>query len=165
MTRRTLLEVISALGVIAGLVFVGLEIRQAAVATRAATVLQLKQTWVELNLTLASSPEISRALVVWGEEPYATLDLDTRMRAAAFYRALFYSISNAHSQFVLGTLDYDEWLPHLRDIASLSAQANTWAFWEDWGHIYSDRFQGLMDSLRTANYDLSRTGRDAGTPP
>ncbi len=37
------------LGVIASLIFVGVQVQQGATATRSATVLQLKDSWVQLN--------------------------------------------------------------------------------------------------------------------
>jgi len=46
---------------VASLVFVGLEIRQGAAATRAATVLQLKENWVQLNLMQAANPGLIEA--------------------------------------------------------------------------------------------------------
>ena len=85
-----------AAGVVLGLVFVGFQIRQSATATRAETVLELRQSWVELNLSIASNPEMSAAI----QAGYASQDPDSRFRLQAFHRALFYSMSNAYSQFL-----------------------------------------------------------------
>ena len=49
MSGKAVRETLGFLGVMASLVFVGLEIRQGASATRAATVLQLKDAWVQTN--------------------------------------------------------------------------------------------------------------------
>ena len=40
------------------MVFVGLQVRQSAEATKAATVLQLKDGWAQLNMTQMENPEI-----------------------------------------------------------------------------------------------------------
>ena len=62
------------IGMIAGLVFVGAEIRQSTVATKAATVQQVKDAWLDFNLTVASSPELAEALQKGQEEGWESLE-------------------------------------------------------------------------------------------
>ena len=62
MDKKTAIEAVGAIGVIASLVFVGVQVRQSAEATRGATVLQLKENWSQFNLTLLENPEIVDAL-------------------------------------------------------------------------------------------------------
>jgi hypothetical protein len=48
--KRATIELAGTIGVIASLIFVGVQIQQVAAATRSATVLQLRDSWVQLNL-------------------------------------------------------------------------------------------------------------------
>ncbi len=70
---------IQALGifaVVASLVFVGIEVRQNSVATRSATNAAVKDSFSELNLAIASSPELARAMVTLAENPDDALPED-----------------------------------------------------------------------------------------
>ena len=46
--RSKIIEIFGILGVVGSLVFVGLEIRQAAIATRSATVQEIKNGWLTI---------------------------------------------------------------------------------------------------------------------
>ena len=108
--------------------------------------LQLKDSWVQLNLALATSPELSNAFDIveaqgWDANPHAN------RLVAAFYRALFHTWSNAYYQYLNGTLEEDQWLPHLRDAEVGLSSPITRLVWSDWKHTYDDPFRELMDSL------------------
>ena len=61
MKSRAIAELVGLAGIIGSLIFVGLEVRQGATATRSSTVLQLKDSWVQLNLANATSLELAQA--------------------------------------------------------------------------------------------------------
>ena len=48
----------------------------------------------------------------------------------SFYRSLFHNWSNADSQFLLGTFEYDQWLPQLRDAGPLATDSLGLEVWE-----------------------------------
>ena len=104
LNKRVIAEIIGVVGVVGSLIFVGLEIRQSSAATRAANNALVADSFRDLNLVLASSPGLSRALVVVGGDPDAASPEDRTM-ALAFLRALFHTWSNAHRQWMNGTLD------------------------------------------------------------
>jgi len=151
--RKTVVELLGALGVIGSLIFVGVQVQQSAEATRAATVLQLKENWVQLNLTYLEAPEIAGAFDSVLHAGYENVDHRSRFLVTASYRAIMHNWSNAYYQYRIGTLDDEQWLPLLRDIEAESPNHYIWAIWEDWGHIFDEPFQLLMDSLKTANFD------------
>ena len=68
-TTRGIAEVIGLVGIVGSLVFVGLEVRQNSVATRASTNAAVADAFLELNLVLASSPELARAMVASVDDP------------------------------------------------------------------------------------------------
>ena len=98
------IQAVGIFAVVASLVFVGIEVRQNSVATRSATNAAVKDSFLELNLTIASSPELARAMVTSAENPDDALPED-RLRVLALWRALFHVWSNVHRQHLNGTID------------------------------------------------------------
>ena len=135
------------LGVIASLIFVGVQVQQGATATRSATVLQLKDSWVQLNLASATSIELAEAFRSvktqgWNDADYIAKDL-----VASFYRALIHNWSNAYYQYQNGTLDEEQWAPHLREAEASLQKPGFRELWSEWGYVYADSFRNLMDDL------------------
>ena len=153
MDRKTVIEVVGTLGVMGSLLFVGVEVRQSAEATRAATVLQLKQNWVQLNLTYLEVPELAAAFPKMDSVGYANVDVRSRFLVTSAYMAIMHNWSNAYYQYRIGTLDDEQWLTILRDMAYESRRAKLWDIWDGREFLFDDPFRSLMDSLKTANVD------------
>ena len=155
MRRKDVLDVVSAAGVIASLIFVGLEVRQNSEATQAATVLQLKQGWSELNHIMMQNPAMMDALVLVVERGYANVDANTQMVVAGWWRTLLHNWSNAYFQYRAGTLSEEQWAALLRDMETEARYSVVWEVWQDWSHIYDEPFQVLLDSMKAENFDPS----------
>ena len=151
MEKRTAVEVANALGVVASLLFVGVQIRQSAEATRAATVLQVKDGWLQFNLVQLENPEVVRALVRADDQGYQNIDQDSQWLVGSFLRAPAHIWSNSYYQYRIGTLDEEQWRPTARDIESESRRGTIWHVWDNWNHIYDDAFRAYMDSVRIAH--------------
>ncbi len=138
-------EIIGGLAIVISLVFVGFEIRhsaeetrQAAKITRAATSLQLKQDWVELNLTAASSPELAKVQAKWGMEGYESLSQDEKVLFIAYNRATWHIQSNAYYQYRLGLLEQEQWDAVVRDVNGMTHpkyKSVFWVIWDEWQHM------------------------------
>jgi hypothetical protein len=153
-------ELVGIFAVVASLVFVGVEVRQNSVATRSATNAAVKDAFSELNLTIASSPELARAMVTLAENPDDALPED-QLRVLALWRALFHGWSNVHRQHLNGTID-----PALYDavVQEISAYAGKfhgpvvpndverrkrqmrWA-WESERFVFNPDFQLFVDDV------------------
>ena len=155
MSGKDIRDTVGLLLVVASMVFVGWEIRQSAAATRAATVLQLKENWVQYNMMRASTPELGVAFEVVLAEGYGNADTISRWQLGASIMATMQNWSNAYYQYRMDTLVDEQWLPILRDMETESANAYIWAIWEDWEHIFDDPFRSVMDSLRVANFEAA----------
>ena len=59
--KRSVVDLVAAVAVVASPIFVGVQVQQGAAAMRSATVLQLKDAWVQLNLAAATSWELAGA--------------------------------------------------------------------------------------------------------
>ncbi len=154
------IQAVGIFAVVASLVFVGIEVRQNSVATRSATNAAVKDSFLELNLAIASSPELARAMVTSAENPDDALPQD-QMRVLALWRALFHVWSNVHRQHLNGTIDpalYDAVFQEIsayagkfhgpvapNDIERRKLQMR-WA-WESERLIFNPDFQLFVDEI------------------
>ena len=149
---RSAIELIGAVGVIASLIFVAIEIRQSSEAARAAATQELGQSWIDWNLATATR-DIQTALLVveQSDDPSKAPVIDLRI-AESYVRSLFSSWSMSHYQFRLGVLDPPLWDGVLRDMQGSVepkqpfARLVRWA-WPRNRHLYSVAFAAVMDSV------------------
>jgi hypothetical protein len=138
-------EIVGAAGVIVTLVYLSLPIRQNTRASKAATVQNMTDKWVQINLFLAESSVPVRT--------YAKLGSDTEegRKALALYRALFHQWSNNHYQFLQGVLDEKLFQPTIQEIEShlefTEAGSSLRMAWSHARHIYNEDFCNLMDGI------------------
>lgn len=162
MGNRRIAELVGLAGVIASLVFVGVEIRQNSVATRAATDAAVADGFRELNLVVASSPELVRALAANADDP-AGAPGDEQIMIIALYRALFHVWSNVHRQHLNGTIDPHIYLAVLQEISTYAGQDPAadeiddierrqrmarWV-WESERFVFNPDFRIFVDSILT----------------
>ncbi len=145
-----MVEILGVAGVIASLVFVGVQVQQSAAATRSATVLQLKDSWVQVNLASATSPELARAFETLRTDGWEA-DPISNFLVSGYFRSLFHNWSNAYYQYLNGTLEESQWTPHLREVQVSVTDSVFWRVWGAWEHVYDDPFRVLVDSLRAAH--------------
>jgi len=157
---RRVAELIGLVGVVGSLVFVGLEVRQSTIATRASTDAAVADGFRELNLMFASSPELARAITTWADDPGAAPPADQFLILGA-WRALFYSWSNGHRQHLNGTLDPAIYEAVVREISTYAGSASgeppsddiarrqtlmQWA-WRSERFLFNPDFQSFVDSV------------------
>lgn len=147
MNLRNLIEILSAIGVIASLIFVGLQLRLEAEATRSATVLQIKDAWVELNLAEATSSELSLAFQDVDENGFDAASYENRSHVTGFYRALLHNQSNAYYQYRIGVLDEELWAPHIEELKDMANRDAPLRIWKSVQYLYDMPFRTLFDGL------------------
>ena len=101
---RGFVEIVGLAGLIASLVFVGLEVRQNAAATRAATAQEVSRSFRDLNLRMAGDGEFVEILISYRQNPEDAPPVD-QQRLRSFFRALFHIWSNVYYQNLNGTID------------------------------------------------------------
>lgn len=154
------IQVFGIFALVASLIFVGIEVRQNSIATRSATNAAVKDAFRELNLVIASSPELARAVVASAEDPDNAPPED-KFQMRAMWRALFHIWSNAHRQHLNGTLDpalFDAVIQEASLYAGNAKGAGTvddverrarhmrWA-WKSERYIFNSDFQKLIDGI------------------
>ena len=154
---RGFIESIGIVGVIGSLIFVGLQVHQNTIATKAANNSAVADGFRELNLAIAASSALGDALVATEEDPEAATP-QARMLALALWRAAFHNWSNAYRQHLNGTLDPELWASIVQEISAYSAipptsehdtpvsrgRAGRWA-WESERFLYSPDFRKFVD--------------------
>lgn len=158
-TQNTV-EAIGIVGVIGSLIFVGGELRQNAIATRAAMNADIAVAFVDVNLVVASSPELTKSLAEFADDP-AAAPRDAQIQMLAIWRAVFHVWSNVHRQHLNGTIDpaiFDSVVQEISTYATISADDNKnvdvarrqvfvlWA-WESERFIYNPDFQEFIDGI------------------
>ena len=101
-------EIVSAIGVIASLIYLAIQVRQNTRAVRNSTHHALTTTRLDYIALVAENPDLSRILRV-GSEDYAALAEDERHR---FDLIMYYSFSageNFFYQYTQGALDQGQW--------------------------------------------------------
>jgi hypothetical protein len=158
-TPRMVAETVGLVCVVGSLIFVGLEQRQNTIAIRAATNSSFASGFQELNLVVASSPSLSKALAQL-DGNLDDISQEDRIQILGLYRALFHIWSNGHRQFLNGTLDPVLYDGVIQEISTYARKASSdtlidsdrrriamkWA-WKSEKFIYNPEFQQLMDSI------------------
>jgi hypothetical protein len=154
---RSLGELVGVIAVVASLVFVGVEIRQNAEATRAATVQDLGDAWREWNLTMANPALWEPAARMSALEDFSDASYEDAAAVSALMRTLFATWSNAQYQHDRGYLDEEDWQSMLRNMQMNvdGSFSESWTALVEWAWasnrpIYPERFQAVFDSLRAA---------------
>ncbi|WOJ92140.1 hypothetical protein R0135_10105 [Congregibacter variabilis] len=114
---RLLVEVVSALVVLLGLVFVGLELRQNTNAVQAATFQGLTDATNDAVLLLAGDAELARIFSKGVADP-TSLDENEYVRFTLWNRTFWVRMQNAYSQWHRGTLTDEDWKLYKSTICS-----------------------------------------------
>ena len=157
-TARGIAESIGLIGIVGSLVFVGFEVRQNSVATTASANAAVADAFIELNLVLASSPDLARAVVVSFDDP-EKLQPEERILVLGMWRAIFHIWSNGHRQWTNETLDQVLYESIISEISTYGRNRDEsvedidgrhrsmrWA-WESERFIFNIEFQQFVDEL------------------
>jgi hypothetical protein len=154
------IQAVGLFALVASLIFVGIEVRQNSIATRSATNAAVKDAFRELNLVIASSPELARAITANAQNPNDAPPQE-RLQIIAMWRALFHIWSNVHRQHLNGTMDpalYDAVVQEISmyagntrgveaaDDAERRARHMQWA-WASERFIFNQDFQIFVDGI------------------
>jgi hypothetical protein len=105
---KTYIEIGSAVAVLAGLIFVGVELRQNTDAVEAATFQSLTDASSDWLMLVASDSELLRSWAIGSSDP-AKLDEIESKRYFLITRSFWIRMQNVFSQWERGTLDEEDW--------------------------------------------------------
>ena len=153
-------EMVGIVAIVASLIFVGGELRQNAIATKAAMNAEIAAVFVDINLVVASSPELTQRLANFAEDP-AAAPREAQIQMLGIWRAVFHIWSNVHRQHLNGTIDPALYESVVQEVSTYAATASDnsqnadvirrqafmrWA-WESERFIFNPDFQVFIDGI------------------
>ncbi|MGQ0559340.1 MAG: hypothetical protein ACT4OE_07120 [Sphingosinicella sp.] len=141
-----LAQIVSAIAVIASLIFVGVQLRQNTRAVRASTSQAHSAVYHAIVATIIEQPDFARIVRQTLVAPQSC-DEDDWVRFVAWASALFRFYESSRVQWLRGQLDDEHWQTIERQIRSLAAQPGIQAWWNlrrDW---HSTSFQSWFEGL------------------
>jgi hypothetical protein len=152
MSGSALRETVGFLAVVAGLVFVGLELRQNTAIARAATRQALTEQSLESIMALATDDELGGQLDqwLWGDDRHTDACADGLHQACRWVRGQVRILENAFLQFQEGLIDESVFLSYgwRNNPLVLSPHFAPW-----WQAIRSSYHPDFLDAFE-AEYDL-----------
>ncbi len=139
----------SGLGVIASLIFVGLQLRQNTKAVRAAASQAHVNTWHELSTAVIEHADFAQ---IWrlGLEDINALDANQRVRFYANASAIFRFVQGSWLQWRDGHLDDCHWEIAQSVVVLFASQPGMQSYWQMRRMNYSKAFRDWYEALPQA---------------
>lgn len=144
-----LAQILSAVAVVASLVFVGIQLRQATKAARASTSQAHSTTYHAIIASIIQDGEFAR---IWREglDDFESQSSDERVRFVAYASALFRFYESSRVQWLRGQLDAEHWQNIESQATSLASQPGIRAWWALRRHWHCEEFQDWFEGLAAA---------------
>ena len=142
-------SIAAALGVIASLVFVGLQMRQNTVAIRLESASHYQMSLGNVELFIAQNPEFA-ALLVKGRAGQELTEPE-KLRLWVFYGNVMRTWQNVHHQFTVGALDKALWDGNRARLERvLQEDMGLVAAWRDDRAQYTQEYNHLIEKILDA---------------
>ena len=139
-------QIVSAIAVIASLVFVGLQLSHAAAAIRATSSQAHSSLYTDLVQSIIDNADFARAWSIGVNEPNK-LSEEEWVRFVAYASALFRLYESSRVQWLNGRLDEEHWHTIERQAADFGHLPGLQRAWELRGHWYSPEFRAWFAGL------------------
>lgn len=138
-------QVVAAAGVIASLIFVGLEVRKNAKAIRAGTEQVIEENWAAIYIGLQDNPS-ALANCTKGCLDYGGLTPAEKAQFVCTLMAILGFYQNAFDQWRDGHLRADLWVLWELRLMNLVQTPGGTAFWRERGYLFTKDFQEEVKS-------------------
>ena len=137
----------SSLVVVASLIFVGFQIKHAAVAIRASSSQGDSECYTDLAKSVIDNADFARIWQIGLADPKALKD-DEWVRFVAYANSLFRLYESSRVQWLNGRLDSDQWWAVEHQVADFWQLPGLQAAWMARGHGFSSEFRRWFDNYR-----------------
>jgi len=144
MSRSAIRETLGFVGVIASLIFVGLEIQQNTLASRAAAIQESTNVARQQIQMFATNPELIRIIIIADEDPSQLNDVE-RERYRMVSLSFWWGMQGLYRQWTLGVLPNEDWQAWYRVICSNLESPSQRAFWEG-EQVFIPEFIEIIES-------------------
>ena len=136
----------SAVAVIASLIFVGFQLRQATAAIRASSSEAHAALYTELVHSIIDNADFARIWTIGLEDPKSLSD-EEWVRFVAYASALFRQYETSRVQWLRGRLEDEHWRTIENQAISFGNLPGLEAAWKLRGHWYSPDFRAWFEGL------------------
>lgn len=142
-------QIVSAIAVIASLIFVGFQLRRATSAIRASSSQAHSSLYTDLVQSVIDNADFARIWSIGIKDPNAVKP-DEWVRFVAYASALFRLYESSRVQWLNGRLDEEHWHTIERQAADFRHLPGMQVAWRLRGHWYSPEFRAWFESLTPA---------------
>lgn len=152
------IQVLANVGVLVGLVFVGLEVRQSSTAVATQTADSIADGFIALNVTSITDPDVARFWIIGLDRPQCLSDVEA-VQFSMLMRGLFNQFARVYRVYRTGQLPEREWSLFAREAAALMSTSGGQLYFQ--GNEMDDGLRTELDKYRAseASVDFS-LGRD-----
>ena len=144
-----LAQIISAIAVVASLVFVGFQLKHAAAAIRATSSQAHVDLYTDLVRSIIDNADFARSWSIGLTDPNALAE-EEWVRFVAYASALFRLYESSRVQWLNRRLDEEHWHTIERQAADFSHLPGLQVAWKLRGHWFSPEFRAWFEGLRPA---------------
>jgi hypothetical protein len=143
-------EFLGAIGVIASLVYLAIQIRQNTKSVRSATYQSSTRDIVQLSDQMSQDPELTR---IWfeGLRGFDSMPQADRRRFAAYMMGAYRRYESMLYQTQQGLLEQEWWEGVGNNLEDMTLQPGTQAWWTDARHLFRPEFQQFVDGIIEKN--------------
>jgi hypothetical protein len=146
MTLQETAQILGGVGVIASIVYVGIQIRNNARALRAATYQQLSVTTLQVWFALAHNGETT-GIMLRGADDFSALNRVEKARFRFVVMGYVKSFENAWFQHNIGTLRESDWKASTADLHSFFSTPGAHAAWPLVKNRFNAEFTAFLDDI------------------
>jgi hypothetical protein len=146
-TLNSIAQIVAALGVIASLFYLGVQIRQNTKSQRSVVVDSLTSSLIALLGPQGSDPSLTRSLATAAEDWHGASEED-RSRAVATLFTLFKLFENAWFQQRQGTLEREQWEGWDLYIRIYFHRTGVQAWWADRRGMFAVGFRNYVEATQ-----------------
>ena len=140
------LTLVANLGVMAGIIFLAVELQQNTVATQLSAAARFHDSISEIELFIAGSPEFAELLDKG--RTGADVSRPEQLRLMVFYGTALRQWQINHLQYLSGVLDEDVWLGNRDYMAQILAEdIGLLNRWQTGRNHFSPKFNDLIESI------------------
>ncbi len=138
--------ILANVGVIAGIVFLAVELGQNTQAIRLTASQYMASELAEFNRGW-TNPDMARIRVKNDTEGYDSLSPLERMQLLGMDSSYLQILQNLYYQYRAGSLDPVTWSGRHRQLVELFKRASFHAVWREWGYGFNDEFRDYIDNV------------------
>ena len=151
-------QIVSAIAVIASLIFVGIQLKRATSAIRASSSQAHSSMYTDLVQSIIDNADFARTWSVGLSDPKALSEAEW-VRFVAYASALFRLYESSRVQWLNGRLDEEHWHTIERQAADFGHLPGLQLAWDLRAHWFSPEFRAWFDAM-TPPHDPRPYARD-----